>query len=127
MQRMQGLSIACSTPEALAWDPEWADTHEISGRAMRAVHEAGEAFSFQKRQPSLPDDAAPSRAANGPVPDSKAHGHGLPNGVVKAQVAPLQHAAPEQQQQQPPQAAAQPLRKGVMDAAKANGIHVTAG
>lgn len=25
----QGLSIACSTPEALKWDPEWENMHEI--------------------------------------------------------------------------------------------------
>ena len=42
----KGLSIACSTPEALAWDPEWADTHEISGRAIKAVHEAGADFEI---------------------------------------------------------------------------------
>lgn len=37
----QGLSIACSTPAAIAWDSEWAGTHEISGRVMKTVHEAG--------------------------------------------------------------------------------------
>ena len=30
--RLQGLSIACSTEEALKWDPEWEGSHEISGR-----------------------------------------------------------------------------------------------
>jgi asparagine synthase (glutamine-hydrolysing) len=40
----KGLSIACSTPEALAWDPEWADSHEISGRAIKAVHDGGAGF-----------------------------------------------------------------------------------
>ncbi len=25
----QGLSIACSTPEALKWDPAWENMHEI--------------------------------------------------------------------------------------------------
>ncbi|KAK9814108.1 hypothetical protein WJX72_000787 [[Myrmecia] bisecta] len=44
----KGLSIACSTPEAIAWDPEWADTHEISGRAMKSVHEAADGFMFDK-------------------------------------------------------------------------------
>lgn len=39
----KGLSIACSTPEALAWDPEWANMHEISGRAIKDVHTAGDA------------------------------------------------------------------------------------
>jgi len=30
----KGLSIACSTPEAIEWNPEWRNTHEISGRAI---------------------------------------------------------------------------------------------
>lgn len=34
----RGLSIACSTPEALSWDPAWKNIHEISGRALN-VHE----------------------------------------------------------------------------------------
>lgn len=36
----KGLSIACSTEEALAWDPEWANAHEISGRAITHVHQS---------------------------------------------------------------------------------------
>ena len=36
----KGLSIACSTEEAVKWDPEWENSHEISGRAIRAVHES---------------------------------------------------------------------------------------
>lgn len=28
------LSIACSTPEAIHWNPEWKDIQEISGRAI---------------------------------------------------------------------------------------------
>ncbi len=44
----QGMSIACSTPEALMWDPEWAGTHEISGRAMKNVHTAGNDFSVKR-------------------------------------------------------------------------------
>ena len=44
----QGMSIACSTPEALKWDPEWAGTHEISGRAMKDVHSAGNDFSVKR-------------------------------------------------------------------------------
>jgi asparagine synthase (glutamine-hydrolysing) len=133
---LQGLSIACSTPEALAWDPDWADTHEISGRAMRAVHEAGQGFSYQKRQEASHAAGSAQPAANGPLPSSsnscsrEAHDGGLPNGVIKLQVAPLQHEAPVQkqkQQQQQQQQAAAPLKRGVVDAAKANGIHVSAG
>ena len=45
---VQGMSIACSTPEALKWDPEWAGTHEISGRAMKNVHTAGDEFSVKR-------------------------------------------------------------------------------
>ncbi len=33
-----GPSIACSTPEALAWDAEFANRSDPSGRAMRGVH-----------------------------------------------------------------------------------------
>lgn len=40
----KGLSIACSTPEAVGWDPSWAGTHEISGRAMKGVHDAADGF-----------------------------------------------------------------------------------
>jgi len=34
-----GKSIACSTPEALAWDESFAGMADPSGRAMRGVHE----------------------------------------------------------------------------------------
>jgi len=33
-----GPSVACSTPEALAWDPALADVTDPSGRAVRGVH-----------------------------------------------------------------------------------------
>ncbi len=46
----QGLSIACSTPEAVCWDPSWANTHEISGRAMKNVHDSAEGFQYERRQ-----------------------------------------------------------------------------
>mmetsp|Transcript_11273 Transcript_11273/g.33870 ORF Transcript_11273/g.33870 Transcript_11273/m.33870 type:complete len:620 (-) Transcript_11273:466-2325(-) len=39
----RGLSIACSTPHAIAWDESWANSHEISGRAMAGVHVASQA------------------------------------------------------------------------------------
>jgi len=44
----RGLSIACSTPEALKWDPEWENCHEISGRAIKSVHEAAGDFKVTK-------------------------------------------------------------------------------
>ena len=34
-----GASVACSTPEALAWDPELSAVVDPSGRAVRGVHE----------------------------------------------------------------------------------------
>lgn len=33
-----GKSVACSTPEALAWDPSFAASADPSGRAVRGVH-----------------------------------------------------------------------------------------
>ena len=35
-----GPSVACSTPEALAWDPTLTDVTDPSGRAVRGVHRA---------------------------------------------------------------------------------------
>lgn len=35
-----GKSVACSTPEALAWDPSLAAVTDPSGRAVRGVHQA---------------------------------------------------------------------------------------
>lgn len=51
-----GLSIACSTPEALKWDPAWENMHEISGRAIKSVHEAGASFKLQKPEELPADD-----------------------------------------------------------------------
>ncbi len=36
-----GKSVACSTPEALAWDRALSDVVDPSGRAVRGVHEHG--------------------------------------------------------------------------------------
>ncbi len=33
-----GKSVACSTPEALAWDPSFASSADPSGRAVKGVH-----------------------------------------------------------------------------------------
>ena len=44
-----GKSIACSTPEAVAWDPEWEkSTGDISGRAV-AVHDSSSGFKLAVR------------------------------------------------------------------------------
>ena len=59
---LQGLSIACSTPEAIAWDETWANTHEISGRAMKAVHDSGSGFQVDTHITALAQKKA---AANG--------------------------------------------------------------
>jgi len=41
-----GKSIACSTPEAVSWDPEWEKSvGDISGRAVKNVHVAADAFN----------------------------------------------------------------------------------
>ena len=37
-----GRSIACSTPEAVSWNPEWESlAGDISGRAIAGIHMAG--------------------------------------------------------------------------------------
>ncbi len=33
-----GESVACSTPEALAWDPEFGSTPDPSGRSVKGIH-----------------------------------------------------------------------------------------
>eukprot|EP00210_Caulerpa_lentillifera_P007631 g7288.t1 len=43
----KGLSVACSTPEAVEWDPTWKNLHEISGRAID-VHSAADQFVFDE-------------------------------------------------------------------------------
>ena len=43
-----GKSIACSTPEAVAWDPEWEKSvGDISGRAVAGVHVAADEFDLK--------------------------------------------------------------------------------
>ena len=34
-------SVACSTPEALAWDASFTNLNDPSGRAMKSVHKEG--------------------------------------------------------------------------------------
>ena len=34
-----GKSVACSTPEALAWDASFQNMNEPSGRAVKGVHQ----------------------------------------------------------------------------------------
>jgi asparagine synthase (glutamine-hydrolysing) len=39
----KGLSVACSTPEAISWDPTWENMHDISGRVV-AFHSAADEY-----------------------------------------------------------------------------------
>lgn len=58
-----GRSIACSTPEAVAWNPEWeALAGDISGRAIAGVHSAGCALSADDVSDTQFDDLS-GRAA----------------------------------------------------------------
>jgi asparagine synthase (glutamine-hydrolysing) len=42
----RGRSIACSTPEAVAWDPSWEKlAGDISGRAIAGIHASGAGLS----------------------------------------------------------------------------------
>jgi len=49
----RGLSVACSTPEAVSWDPEWKNIHEISGRAV-GVHVASAEFDANAHSKEIP-------------------------------------------------------------------------
>ena len=65
--------MACSTPEACSWDPKWASLHEISGRAMKNVHESHEGFQLgTEGDAELPAAAQQLPAANG---HPQANGH----------------------------------------------------
>ena len=133
----QGLSIACSTPEALAWDPDWEGSHEISGRAMRSVHAAGEHFTYQKRCGASsaacsgsPAPAAPcangSAAADAQAPDLAT---AAANGAVVPERSPLPtvgHAKGQDQQQQQQQHGGLHLLSKGAGAPQANGVRVSA-
>ena len=89
-----GRSVACSTPEALAWKPEWENQlqGDISGRAISGVHEAADEYyvseseaaansstAFKSRKSvaagSLrPRRAGPLRATRGSRPQARARG-----------------------------------------------------
>lgn len=56
----KGLSIACSTPEAVAWDPDWANIHDISGRAV-AFHDAAANYDSASEM----DEALPAAVSAG--------------------------------------------------------------
>ncbi len=46
-----GRSVACSTPEALVWDPSWEQSGgDISGRALAGVHVAPDGFELDSTE-----------------------------------------------------------------------------
>ena len=134
MPYVQGLSIACSTPEAIKWDKDFEGAHEISGRAMRNVHLAGNEFTFDKHrqhQPQLSGAATPSAVAearNGSCENGAAVAATLlENGSIeKGRILPQTAPLPAVQPQQPGACLRLDIPKGVAQAAKANGIHVAA-
>jgi len=63
----QGLSIACSTPEAVEWDPEWKNAHEISGRAISGVHEMSGDFVLGSKDEDMAAGPAGNGASRGEV------------------------------------------------------------
>jgi len=79
----RGLSVACSTPEAVDWDPEWKNLHEISGRAI-GVHVAAE--SFEKGH----SERIPIPHANGVLPRRKYGSVGSSYGDCLASPSPAE-------------------------------------
>ena len=58
-----GKSIACSTPEAVSWDPEWEKSvGDISGRAVAGVHVAADKFNLKADAKMKGSDAAEGAA-----------------------------------------------------------------
>ncbi|KAL3158675.1 Asparagine synthetase [Trebouxia sp. C0010 RCD-2024] len=96
----KGLSIACSTPEAVSWDPSWADSHEISGRAMKNVHDAAEGFQYERRQERKQHRAADGCVDNPEGPMQQKAGDATANGLshtgVDAEAGKVAAAATKQ-------------------------------
>ena len=60
----RGRSIACSTPEALAWKEEWMNSAgDISGRAVK-VHASADGFEMDERSLDVDDVVGPSTGAD---------------------------------------------------------------
>lgn len=78
----KGLSIACSTPEAVCWDPSWANTHEISGRAMKNVHDSAEGFQYERRKDMKEKRTADDFVDNPEGPMQHRSADGNTNGVL---------------------------------------------
>mmetsp|Transcript_277 Transcript_277/g.911 ORF Transcript_277/g.911 Transcript_277/m.911 type:complete len:666 (-) Transcript_277:217-2214(-) len=59
-----GKSIACSTPEAVSWYPEWENqASDISGRAVMDVHQAGDSNLYSAKKGAEPTKAAMTAAS----------------------------------------------------------------
>lgn len=71
----KGLSIACSSPEAVAWDPEWANIHDISGRAV-AVHDASEGYETATDDDSIGFGAVDQDAVVAALENGAGNGNG---------------------------------------------------
>jgi asparagine synthase (glutamine-hydrolysing) len=85
-----GKSIACSTPEAISWDPKWATTTgDISGRAVD-VHDSSEGFSLQDAAaaPKVPATAAAGWDAAGRVRTAARGGAAPPPQAVPLRLRP---------------------------------------
>jgi asparagine synthase (glutamine-hydrolysing) len=65
----KGLSIACSTPEAVSWDPSWANIHDISGRAV-SFHDASD--GYDSKSAPVPNGVAGSNGVHSAAPDTNA-------------------------------------------------------
>ena len=62
MRALVGKSIACSTPEAVAWDPEWEKSvGDISGRAVN-VHDSADGFVVKADEDAAGGNVASSSA-----------------------------------------------------------------
>lgn len=60
-----GKSIACSTPEAVAWDPEWEKSvGDISGRAV-GVHDSSDGFDLGKDSAVSASSSSSSSSSSG--------------------------------------------------------------
>uniref|UniRef100_A0A6T7VL96 asparagine synthase (glutamine-hydrolyzing) n=1 Tax=Pyramimonas obovata TaxID=1411642 RepID=A0A6T7VL96_9CHLO len=85
-----GKSIACSTPEAVSWCPEWENsTGDISGRAVD-VHESSKDFDLEDSTMHLlscDEVAGPKAPSNGAAP--------VPSAVMSAGAPARRQVAPK--------------------------------
>jgi asparagine synthase (glutamine-hydrolysing) len=83
-----GKSIACSTPEAISWDPKWATTSgDISGRAVD-VHDSAEGFKIDADAGGLPPPAGANGKKAAAVAAAGGVGRAVKATALKAVAAP---------------------------------------